>query len=501
MKQTKTTPSPSLRPLHVRGWIVAWATAATLPTCIVRTQADIDARAEASKLAQAQAEAEAAEEVPEIDGERGPAVAVRATVDVTQRFQTLEGFGASVAWYQDRIVGETPEGVYELLFTELGLDILRFRNRFERSDPDDAKLEHEVEIYKRATEALGHPPKLLMSSWSPPASLKASGKEKCGGEPECTLKKEDGKFVYDKFADWWRRSLEHYAELGLKPDFVSFQNEPDFIPPSWEGCKFVPVETEEYPSYGKQLEVLAASFKTLEHQPKLLGPEVLGIHYQRVQNYMANLDPSLLYGVAHHIYERGSDDVWDWRDPGPDSFNDELHAVAQLTNKPLFQTEFNTDEDRGKDGGFETAWLMHNSLVVEGAAGWLYWELYWTGLKGLAGMIGREPKPRDHYYSMRHYSRFTDPGYVRVGAETNQEEMLSSAYLAPDGSRLVVVLLNSAPEHVDIAVAAEGFAHTKSQAFRTIYRPGASKRWQQLDASAGPLRMPERSVVTLVLER
>ena len=281
------------------------------------------------------------------------------------RYQTLEGFGAAVAWYQDMIVGGVSDELYSFLFPELGLDILRFRNRFERSDDRDANLGAEVEIFERATKALGERPKLMLSSWSPPAALKQNGKERCFGNDDCTLKKENGQFVYEEFADWWVRSLDHYKSLGLAPDYISIQNEPDFIPGDWEGCKFVPTETDQYPGYGKALAAVHARLREFSPRPKLLGPEMLGIHYDRVPKYLAGLDESLLDGLAHHIYESGADGIWDWRDPGPDSFVDEMLSVRAATKLPLYQTEFNTDQDKGVDGGFETAWLVHHTMVTE----------------------------------------------------------------------------------------------------------------------------------------
>lgn len=279
------------------------------------------------------------EDVEETLAPGAPELNVTIDVDLTHRFQTLEGFGAAVAWHQGRLVGNVSDAVYTLLFPELGIDILRFRNRFERSDHSDGNLTEEVTIFERATRALGHAPRLLLSSWSPPAALKANGKERCGNNADCTLAKRNGKFVYEEFADWWARSLAHYASLGLKPDFISLQNEPDFIPGNWEGCKFTP-EEGDYPAYGKALAAVHARLSKLNPRPQLLGPEVLGIHYHRIPNYLAALDSTLLDGVAHHIYERGNDDMWDWRSPGPDSFLDEMTEVRNSTSLPTFQTEF-----------------------------------------------------------------------------------------------------------------------------------------------------------------
>lgn len=422
-------------------------------------------------------------------------------VSFDRRFQVLEGYGAATAWFQDRITGKTPDGLYEMLFPELGLDILRFRNRFERTETNDRNLNDEKEIFERATKALGYKPRLLMTSWSPPGAIKADGKERCRGNNEtCTLKKKDGKFVYEEFAEYWGKSLEHYATLGIEPEFVSIQNEVDFVPSDWEGCRFDPSENENYPGYDKALAAVHKRVGKLPHPPKLLGPETLGVHYSKTVNYLSVLDKKLIYGVAHHLYEMGTDGVWDWRDPGPDSYLDEMLSIADATRLPIFQTEFMTDDDKGKEGGFETAWLIHHSMVGEGAAAFIYWDLIWNGMSGLVGMNGRNPKVRDQYYSVRHFARFTDPGYQRISAGSDTKGLLVSAWVAPDDSQLTVVALNTSTEPLIVKVDAGGFVGKQSQSFRTTYRPGQSQRWAALGA-VGPdtaLRMPSRSVMTVV---
>src|SRR5690606_33104685 len=129
--------------LVLGGLTVLLATAT--PSCIIRTQADIEAREQAKNEAAAEAARVEQKEEPVFDGETGPAQPVRATILLDSRYQALEGFGASVAWYHDRIVGNVDEGTYETLFPELGLDILRYRNRFER-EQEEADIAQEVEI-------------------------------------------------------------------------------------------------------------------------------------------------------------------------------------------------------------------------------------------------------------------------------------------------------------------------------------------------------------------
>ena len=437
-----------------------------------------------------------------VDPKAAPGTA-SVSIAMDTRFQTLEGFGAAVGWMHDRIVGDTPKGLYELLFPQLGLDILRLRNRYNRKEQNDAHPEQDAEIWKRANEASGHQLKLLMTSWSPPAAIKANKAERCKGNNDCTLSKENGKFPYDKFADYWVKSLQEYASLGVVPEYITLQNELDFVPPNWEGCRFDPVETAEYPGYNVALEKVYATLHKSPNPPKILGPETLGIHYNKVQNYVRSMNQDLVYGVAHHLYEMGGDKIWDWRYPGPDSYVDEMLSVAQATRKPLFQTEFMTDDDKGIEGGFETAWLVHHTMAAEGAVAFVYWDLIWDGLQGLVGMRGKSPTIRDQYYSMKHFALYTDPGYVRVGANSDSKQVLASAYISPDEKRLTTVLLNTGKNTMDVKLEGGKSDATKVQAFRTVYRPGHSNRWEELKGltPTSLIQMPARSVVTVVQEK
>lgn len=432
-------------------------------------------------------------------------IASTVTIVPAERHQTLEGFGASVAWRQDTITGKNvPAGIYDVLFPELGLDILRFRNRFARSNPQDANLNEEVEILRRGTAALGHPPRILLSSWAPPAALKADGHEDCHDNRDCTLAKENGHFVYDKFAQYWVDSLRRYAELGIVPDTITIENEPSFIPPTWEGCKFDPGETADYPGFDRALgavhAALARMSPPLAHPPRILGPEVLGVHNRLVQQYLATMDMSLVDGVAHHLYEKGSDGIWDWRNPGPDSFDAAMRGVAAATSKPLWQTEFQTDEDRGIDGGFETAWLIHLSLADEGVVAFLYWNLVWWHQGGLVSINDGQYKIRDQYYAVRHYARFTDPGDVRVGARSDARDVRATAFVSPSGDRLTVVVLNTGAAPADVRLDAGGFAFSHASGYRTVFRPGTSETWQPIDATRS-IALPSRSMATIVLAR
>jgi glucuronoarabinoxylan endo-1,4-beta-xylanase len=418
------------------------------------------------------------------------------TVDVGQRFQIIEGFGASVAWYGDWLTTHPRKReLYELLFRELGLDILRLRNAYREIggnfDPVAAELVSE------ATSSLGHAPRVLLTSWSPPARLKANGKTDCRGESTCTLKQENGSFVYSDFADYWLQALHAYAGLGVNPTWISIQNEPDFIPPSWEGCRLDATEGT-YPSYQKALAAVRAGLERDQLRVGVLGPEVTGLKGDKVQSYAASLDLDLLDGIASHLYEGQS-----WR--LPDSYLPEMRGVAaQMGAKPIFQTEFSIP---GGAGAFETAWLIRNSLVELGASAYLYWDLIWTGEDGLISIedpqqIGqwrtaKGYRIRDTYYSLKHFAAFTEPGDERVAAVSAEPAIAPVAFRSDDGRRLTVVALNTGQQSYRLRVDVPDASYSGGE----LYRTSAVERCQAVGSfiAGQSFTMPPRSIATVVL--
>lgn len=560
------------------------------------------------------------------------------TVLLGERRQRLDGFGASVAWYMERIVASAPQSIDPLLFSELGLDILRLRNRYDRTKSNDRDLSKEVEIVRRATEALGRRPKILLSSWSPPAALKANQYEDCSGQKDCTLVRKNGRFVYGEFADYWLDSLRHYAKLGLTPDYISIQHEPDFIPgagteggrselgpteqtteeplafsagqervlarlsrhprfgseqraartprfyeePSaaradgislggrqffaqpmgsaaarqtdsalsstlevldskqgtWysepgyvarrmEGCRFDPTETAEFPGYDRALAAVRRKLVALRSPPKLVAPETRHIHQTRVENYLRPLSVDQVDVVGHHLYAPGGLGLTGWREPGPGDFVTSMQDL-ELTNRtlvwqagfrtegdmlvldqrplpprPIWQTEFGTDEDNGIEGGFETAWMIHNALVDGGVAAFLYWNLVWSEKEGLVSLEPKRATPRDQYYAVKHYARYTDPGYVRIETVSDAPELRASAFISPRGDQLTLVVLNTDMRTLIVSLDNPDFEAQDSSVYRTVFRPGRSERWKELGRLPEPplLTLPGRSSATIVLRR
>ena len=318
--------------------------------------------------------------------------------------------------------------------------------------------------------------------------------------------------VYGKFARYWADSLAHYADIGIAPDYITIENEPSFIPPSWEGCKFEPSETAAYPGFDRALvavkDAIAHMSPPLAHPPKILAPEVLGIHDGLLEADLKPMDVGRADGIAHHLYEKGKDGVWVWRSPGPEAFAADMRAAAAATNKPLYETEFQTDEDRGIDGGFETAWLMHLSLVEEGVVAFLYWNLVWDQQGGLVSIHDHKAHARDQYFCrapLRAIHR--SGGRARGRAVGHAGDPCVGVRVAGgrsrDGHRPQYGIVG----HGDPRRPGGFPRRARASAFRTVFRPGASETWTPVWPDSGEslrarsMPLPARSMATIVLGR
>jgi O-glycosyl hydrolase len=430
----------------------------------------------------------------------------RVTIDSTARFQQLTGFGATVGYAEDELVAfKDRAALDEVLFAGLGLDVLRFRNRYD--ELSDANLAQATNIASAAAQSLGRKPLLLLSAWSPPAALKQNGATFCASDPlTCTLVKgPSGDFDYDGLAQHWRGSLEAYASAGFVPDYIGIQNNPDWVPSGGavnEACRFLPSQGTleltlngvkvpvEYPGYREALQAVLSALADLPTRPSILAPE-LG-HMKDTDLYLNELDASQIDAIAHHMY--GTDPS------APDVAA--LRDLAELQNGmgvPLFQTEMQAN-------GFDTAVLIHHALVDGGASMYLQTALIGplsgpvTNPSALVGTEGDRFVLQDAYFAMSHYSRFTDPAWVRVAASTTSDGLLSSAWLAPEGDALSVVLINTSAAPLLVALDLGSQPLRVARLIRSSF--AGAERASDLGAwtVGSNIALPPRAVATLVVE-
>lgn len=413
------------------------------------------------------------------------------TIDINKTYQEIEGFGASVAWYENYVTAHPNKAeLYDVMFKELDLDFLRLQNWYGKRERVG---QYEAEIIREAEKSLGRPIKVLISSWTPPEDLKSNAHLHGG-----TLIKENGEYAYDKFADYWYQSLLAYAEAGIVPDYISIQNEPDYEA-TWNSCVFAPTETEELAGYDKALAAVYEKLhQEMENPPLLLGPETIGLGYSEFYKYLEYMNLDYVYAIAHHLYSGG-----DYANPA--TFTYGMNKLAEdYKDKPKFQTEF----ERGKDG-LKTAWLIHTSLVEENVNAYFYWDLIWDN-GGLVFLESPYYKYQwrsekgfyrtDEYYAFKHFSGFIKSGFYRIEVEEGHNRIKVSAYISPDNKELIIVGINTLVIEQKIKLNIHDFNFSESEIYTSVFvKDGEKMAYEGLLDEEGFLLLPQHSIVTIRL--
>ncbi|MFA5554605.1 MAG: carbohydrate binding domain-containing protein [Phycisphaerae bacterium] len=412
-----------------------------------------------------------------------------AKIDAGTRRQVIEGLGASGAFYTKALLTQNNKTkLYELLFKDLAIDIFRIRNTHEINLTD---FNDSVEIVKQAQAHLPNL-KLMITPWTPPAYLKSTDSV-IGG----TLKKIDGKFAYEQYAQWWYESLKAYEKQGIKFDYMTLQNEPDFAA-NYDSCVFAATEDANNAGYNYAQE---AVWKKLNAEmgsdmPKMLDPDSMG--FTNLENYIRNFKShEYSYGYAHHLY--GCTGCAE----DPDRYIPLMLRFKEFNakygnNKPMFQTEFEDKPDTWT-GAMNTAILMHNSLAIQEVAGYLYWDLFWTVGSGLISITDTDNYIiMPAYYAFKQFSAFIHSGWQRVEAASDNSGLRISVYISPDGKKLTAVLINTSPKtDIETELMFKDFAVSEGE----IYRSSESENCVLVGSyePCGKVNLPAYSITTIVL--
>jgi glucuronoarabinoxylan endo-1,4-beta-xylanase len=351
---------------------------------------------------------------------------VTVTVNTATTYQTLDGFGAACAWYGDLLTGNSNKSaIYDLLFKN-NLDILRIRNTYgSRNGATFCPYESEL-----VSQGKSRNPnlKVFLVSWSPPTNLKANGALNGG-----TLAKVNNAFNYSGFGSYWHDSLVAYQGKGITPDYISIQNEPDYVNSGWETCQLDPSEGTNA-SYGKCLDAVVNSISSISSKPKIVGPEASYIANNLVQNYMNNLNQSNINVVGHHLYSSSGDAN------NPDSFISNMQSLDNsFPSKPKWQSEY--DYGSALNHGI----IIYNSLVYEQVSAYLFWDLVWTSggtaLITLPNLPASTYTVSDYYYVVKQFAGWTEPGYKRVAVSSNNNGVRATGFV--NGNSLSIILINT----------------------------------------------------------
>ncbi|MBR4916132.1 MAG: glycosyl hydrolase [Fibrobacter sp.] len=390
------------------------------------------------------------------------ASAANITVDPTATAQKIVGFGAGAAYYQSWITAMSSsmqKDFYDTAFTGLNLSLLRIGNW---KQEDTTSIAADVAIVKAGKQRRGNNLKIEMSSWSAPGRLKPSGSvngNQGHSKSDKTLKTSSsdpyGKFVYSEFAHWWKTSLQAYEQMGITPDYISLQNEPD-MEADYEETLFDPTEGE-IAGYKQALQAVRDSISTLANPPKIIGPEPLGIGYSNFEKYAKALDDQNLDGYAYHLYHAGDgNDNSGTNYLNPENFRKAMTNIGKnygSDSKPIIMTEFCTMENAVREQDMlGLAHIMQVGFTSGKLNAYIAWELFWGEQNGQ--LIGVCPGNgwsscteeklyiNPEYHAMRHYSKFVNPGWRVVSSTADGSDVYAVAFRSADCDSITVVAIN-----------------------------------------------------------
>jgi O-glycosyl hydrolase len=466
-----------------------------------------------------------------------PSYTATASFSFTSPHQTIMGFGGAEAFYASYLDSHPNESqIMTALFDPikgLGITFLRLQNNYYNYNGSNASTfdTDNTKIVTGATAALGTAPTILLSSWSPPASLKSnSSTNGCTGvtNGNCTsgfgtLAQVSGAYNYAGFGQFWLSSLQAYAALSVKPNYISIQNEPDF-PATYAGCLFNPTEapadlyngTQSYASYGKAFDAtyqaINASNTNLTTVPKMIGPESFST--PNAQALLTQVPANELAVVAHHLYNVSSY-----------SGNPQGQVAPMTALNADYPTSLKFETEYFQTPGFYNAVDIHNALTIANDNVYLYWGLAWPST--LASGVSTDQQGllyidnpfasqsswaypsgwtyNDAYYTLKHFSFFIRPGYIRYDASVSNADEDISVYQSSDTKTTVIVILNTSTTATDtIGLNLSSITYANSAVYRSSFATAiniqGAERWNNLGAyTPQGISLPPQSEVTVVL--
>jgi len=391
-------------------------------------------------------------------------------INVEEEHQTITGFGASLAYYEGWLTAHPNRTeIYDIIFKELSLDILRVRNAY---GYNANMIGHVKQFATAAENSLGHPIDIMTTSWGPPAYLKSNNDKSNGGTLKYTVTDGKVEFDYAGFANWWNASLDNYNANGIYPKYISIQNEPDWEA-SYESCLMRPSElinsTDTIAGYNKALNAVYDVVMQRDNPPLFLGPECVGIGYNNVENYINALDLTKLYGIAYHLYH-GAEGGTVSNDPFTSTNYSKVGNFHPEV--PHFQTEYSRED------WFTVAGMMYQSLVQGNATAWLYWDLIWMDGNGLVNLdnpwyrnqwtTSKGYNRTKDFFVFKHYSAFIHPGWKRTDTQNDNDLLKTTSFISSSGDSATFIAINrSETESFQVRIQIPGYTIREATAYTT----------------------------------
>ncbi|MGO8757563.1 MAG: Ig-like domain-containing protein [Terracidiphilus sp.] len=430
----------------------------------------------------------------------------QVTVDFGTTYQTIRGFGGSTAW-----LGALSTAQATALFNQssgLGLSILRVRidptgtaanNWVPTNGAWAAELTNAQEAITANANAI-----VFASPWTPPVSMKTSSTSQpytsgCGTTGEC------GGYLlssnYAAYAAYLEDFVSYFGSNSVNLYAISMQNEPDYADVTYESCYWTAAQMDTW------VGSLTANGATNPITTKLIMPE--SFQFLQSQSNPTLADSSAvgnvsiigghLYGVSPSYYSTAIAD-------GKDIWMTE-HSISPAGSEPAIGDALTMAEEihNGMTTGYYNAyvwwWIWNDDcdtvnygLITDG-----------TGVSGNSCGTSAQPAPTYYGYAIGQFSKFIQPGFVRVSATANP---LSGVYLSaynytgsisyPYHYAIVAINANATTENLTFTLN-NGSSVTSLTPYQTTSSGGLAAQ-TAVSVSSGQFSytLPAQSIVTFV---
>ena len=308
----------------------------------------------------------------------------------------------------------------------------------EQTDKYITPLASEVQ---KAAWASNSDVRFLLSPWSPPVWMKDNNDMNHGGHllPQ----------YWELWAQYFVKFIQKMAERGIKISFVTIQNEPAAVQ-TWDSCEYSATDEGKF----------AAQYLGPALEKAGLGDVKIYIWDHNRDLALERIEESLkvegtskyVAGLAFHWYSG-------------DQYNNIKTIAEKYPQIDLMFTE-GCVEGGPRDGAWFTGERYAHNIINDlksGTTKWIDWNIV-LDMQGGPNHVGNycdAPILADEktgtlhfqssYYYIGHFSRFIQPGAVRVDAEINSmmtpatvsghltDEAETLAFKNPDGSIILVI--------------------------------------------------------------
>ncbi len=298
-------------------------------------------------------------------------------------------------------------------------------------------------------EKAGHPLKLFVSPWSPPAWMKTNNSMLKGGSllPEHAA----------TWANYYVKFIRAYEAAGVPIWGLTVQNEPMAVQ-TWESCVFTADEERDFVKnhLGPTLKKAGLGDKKL-----IVWDHNRGLMYHRANTILSDKDAAqYVWGVGFHWYLA-------------DRFENVRFVQDRFPNIGLVFTEGCAEHyDGDRIGNWQWGERYGESMIHDfnnGVVAWTDWNVV-LDERGGPNHVGNfcyapihantktgELTFMNSYYYLGHFSKFVQPGARRVIASAMWDELLATAFVNPDGS-VVAILMNATEDDHEIGLSMNGHA-------------------------------------------